>query len=70
MKFTPVMKDITPSAFKFVYIIEMKDSNKNFSLSRFRALEHTGLSKSTYYISLEELYNLGFVKKKGCYYYV
>ena len=62
------MRKMSTSTFKlYVYLMEMS-SDPNFKLSRDNALKHTGLAKSTYYDSLEELRSIGIIKKDGCHY--
>lgn len=62
------MSKMSTSTFKlYVYLMEMS-SDPNFKLSRDHALRHTGLAKSTYYNSLEELCSIGIIKRNGCHY--
>ena len=69
LKFTSKMRLMSSSTFKlYVYIVEASESCKNFALSRSKALEYTGLAKTTYYESLDELCSIGFMKKVGCHY--
>lgn len=69
LKFTSKMRIMSSSTFKlYVYIVEASEHVANFTLSRSHALEHTGLAKTTYYESLDELCSIGFMKKVGCHY--
>lgn len=69
LKFTSKMTLMSASTFKlYVYIVEASEGNKDFILSRSHALKCTGLAKSTYYLGLDELCFIGFMKKVGCHY--